>query len=164
MSVHAVSPEEVESTRKIAERLRSEIGSAISLFTQARAADFMGTSASTVAGGSGWGAFSLDCNNFKRRGMYLFAAHWLRRSVFSRNVVDQGQPGQDANCHSAHTRHPRCTRSSSAISLVLLRGGRWFAQYPARVGCVVAAGVLQRGQNLFSGRLCLSRTLSIRSA
>jgi len=28
-------------------------------------------------GGSGWGAFALDCNNFKRRGMYLFAAHWL---------------------------------------------------------------------------------------
>ncbi|AVG38520.1 CII family transcriptional regulator [Achromobacter insolitus] len=48
MSTQSVSPDEVESTRKIAERLRSEIGSAISLFTQARAADFMGTSASTV--------------------------------------------------------------------------------------------------------------------
>lgn len=48
MSTQAVSPDQVESTRKIAERLRSEIGGAISLFTQARAADFMGTSASTV--------------------------------------------------------------------------------------------------------------------
>lgn len=48
MSTPPVSPEQVESTRKIAERLRSEIGAAISMFTQARAADFMGTSASTV--------------------------------------------------------------------------------------------------------------------
>lgn len=33
--------------------------------------------ADAETGGSGWGAFALDCNNFKRRGMYLFAAHWL---------------------------------------------------------------------------------------
>lgn len=33
--------------------------------------------ADAETGGSGWGSFSLDCNNFKRRGMYLFAAHWL---------------------------------------------------------------------------------------
>lgn len=33
--------------------------------------------ADAETGGSGWGAFALDCHNFKRRGMYLFAAHWL---------------------------------------------------------------------------------------
>lgn len=33
--------------------------------------------ADSETGGSGWGAFALDCDNFKRRGMYLFAAHWL---------------------------------------------------------------------------------------
>ncbi len=33
--------------------------------------------ADSETGGSGWGPFSLDCHNFKRRGMYLFAAHWL---------------------------------------------------------------------------------------
>lgn len=33
--------------------------------------------ADAETGGSGWGAFDLECNNFKRRGMYLFAAHWL---------------------------------------------------------------------------------------
>lgn len=33
--------------------------------------------ADAETGGSGWGAFALDCDNFKRRGMYLFAAHWL---------------------------------------------------------------------------------------
>lgn len=33
--------------------------------------------ADAETGGSGWGAFEIDCHNFKRRGMYLFAAHWL---------------------------------------------------------------------------------------
>lgn len=33
--------------------------------------------ADAETGGSGWGPFALDCHNFKRRGMYLFAAHWL---------------------------------------------------------------------------------------
>lgn len=33
--------------------------------------------ADAETGGSGWGPFDLDCNNFKRRGMHLFAAHWL---------------------------------------------------------------------------------------
>lgn len=33
--------------------------------------------ADAETGGSGWGAFDFDCHNFKRRGMYLFAAHWL---------------------------------------------------------------------------------------
>lgn len=34
--------------------------------------------ADAETGGSGWGAFDLtDCHNFKKRGMYLFAAHWL---------------------------------------------------------------------------------------
>ncbi len=33
--------------------------------------------ADAETGGSGWGVFSLGCDNFKRRGMYLFAAHWI---------------------------------------------------------------------------------------
>jgi hypothetical protein len=33
--------------------------------------------ADAETGGSGWGAFALDCHNFKRRGMYYFAAAWL---------------------------------------------------------------------------------------
>ena len=28
-------------------------------------------------GGRGWGAYVDDCHNFKQRGMFLFAAHWL---------------------------------------------------------------------------------------
>ncbi|MFT0547489.1 DUF4054 domain-containing protein [Allopusillimonas ginsengisoli] len=33
--------------------------------------------ADSETGGSGWGAFELDCHNFKRKGMYYFAAAWL---------------------------------------------------------------------------------------
>lgn len=33
--------------------------------------------ADAETGGSGWGGFSFEGRNFKRRGMYLFAAHWL---------------------------------------------------------------------------------------
>ncbi|RIY41954.1 DUF4054 domain-containing protein [Neopusillimonas maritima] len=33
--------------------------------------------ADSETGGSGWGKFGLDCQNFKRRGMYYFAAAWL---------------------------------------------------------------------------------------
>lgn len=29
------------------------------------------------AGGSGWGSYEDECHNFKQRGMFAFAAHWL---------------------------------------------------------------------------------------
>lgn len=28
-------------------------------------------------GGKGWGGYEDDCHNFKQRGMFLYAAHWL---------------------------------------------------------------------------------------
>jgi len=28
-------------------------------------------------GGSGWGGYDEDCHNFKQRGMFAYAAHWL---------------------------------------------------------------------------------------
>lgn len=28
-------------------------------------------------GGCGWGAYDTPCQNFKQRGMFLYAAHWL---------------------------------------------------------------------------------------
>lgn len=40
--------------------------------------------ADAETGGRGWGAFQLsDCRNFKRRGMFLFAAHWLATTYIS---------------------------------------------------------------------------------
>lgn len=29
------------------------------------------------SGGKNWGAYEDDCHNFKQRGMFLYAAHWL---------------------------------------------------------------------------------------
>ncbi|WP_454676654.1 MarR family transcriptional regulator [Achromobacter marplatensis] len=49
MSTQAVSPEDTERTRKIGARLRAEFGDAVATFTQVRAAEFMGTSPSTVS-------------------------------------------------------------------------------------------------------------------
>lgn len=49
MSTQPVSPEQLESTRKTAARLHGEILRRLAEFTQDRAADFMGTSASTVS-------------------------------------------------------------------------------------------------------------------
>ncbi|MBV2161396.1 MAG: CII family transcriptional regulator [Achromobacter sp.] len=49
MNTQAVSPDQVESTRKIGARLYSEILQRLADVTQERAADFMGTSASTVS-------------------------------------------------------------------------------------------------------------------
>lgn len=33
--------------------------------------------ADTETGSRRWGAYEDECHNFKRRGMYYFAAHWL---------------------------------------------------------------------------------------
>lgn len=33
--------------------------------------------ADAETGGSRWGTFDLNCHNFKKRGMYLFAAHFI---------------------------------------------------------------------------------------
>ena len=49
MDTAPVSPADVESTRNIGARLRSEIANAATAMTQARAAAFMGTSPSTVS-------------------------------------------------------------------------------------------------------------------
>lgn len=38
-------------------------------------------------GGKGWGVYRDDCHNFKRRGMFLFAAHWLA-STYPRGATD----------------------------------------------------------------------------
>nr|WP_294978830.1 CII family transcriptional regulator [uncultured Pseudomonas sp.] len=49
MSTQAVSPDELETTRKVSARVRADVGQALAAVTQARAADLMGTSASTVS-------------------------------------------------------------------------------------------------------------------
>jgi len=33
--------------------------------------------ADTETGGRGWGVYQEDCHNFKQRGLFYYAAHWL---------------------------------------------------------------------------------------
>lgn len=39
------------------------------------------------SGGSGWGAYEDECHNFKQRGMFMFAAHWLA-ATYPKGAVD----------------------------------------------------------------------------
>ena len=45
--------------------------------------------------GKGWGGFEDVCTNFKRRGMYLFAAHYLA-ATYPRGATDSSQVGGSA--------------------------------------------------------------------
>jgi hypothetical protein len=40
-------------------------------------------------GGRGWGTYQDDCHNFKRRGMFLYTAHWLA-STYPNGDIDAG--------------------------------------------------------------------------
>ncbi|MGL5582079.1 MAG: DUF4054 domain-containing protein [Cetobacterium sp.] len=44
--------------------------------------------ADTETGSRRWGAYQDVCNNFKRRGMFYFAAHWLS-SMYARSAQNQ---------------------------------------------------------------------------
>ena len=46
-------------------------------------------------GGKGWGAFEDICTNFKRRGMYLFAAHYLA-ATYPQGATDSSNVGAGA--------------------------------------------------------------------
>ena len=39
-------------------------------------------------GSERWGAYVDECHNFKQRGMFLFAAHWLSTTYRSQDVTD----------------------------------------------------------------------------
>ena len=42
-------------------------------------------------GGRGWGAYQDDCHNFKRRGMFFYAAHWLATTYIQGDATDPDQ-------------------------------------------------------------------------
>jgi len=39
-------------------------------------------------GGKGWGGFEDICSNFKRRGWYYYAAHWLASTYLTQDASD----------------------------------------------------------------------------
>lgn len=52
-------------------------------------------------GGKGWGGYQDDCHNFKQRGMFLYAAHWLTVSYpMGGNSTANSNPTWAANSKS----------------------------------------------------------------
>ncbi len=47
-------------------------------------------------GGTGWGGYSDDCHNFKQRGMFMFAAHWLA-TTYPKTASDDSNMNGGAN-------------------------------------------------------------------
>jgi len=44
--------------------------------------------ADAETGGKGWGSFQDECRNFKRRGMFYYAAHWLATTYLKQTAED----------------------------------------------------------------------------
>lgn len=44
--------------------------------------------ADAETGSSRWGTYNDDCRNFKRRGMFYFAAHWLAVTYLTQDASD----------------------------------------------------------------------------
>lgn len=51
--------------------------------------------------GKCWGAFEDVCSNFKRRGMYYFAAHWLASTYLSQDATDPSMISPEARLNVA---------------------------------------------------------------
>lgn len=57
--------------------------------------------ADSETGGKGWGAFEDICSNFKRRGMFFFAAHWLSITYLSGDASDPSVISPTARLNTA---------------------------------------------------------------
>lgn len=44
--------------------------------------------ADAETGGRGWGGYTEECNNFKQRGMFYYAAHWLAVTYLTGTAAD----------------------------------------------------------------------------
>ena len=58
--------------------------------------------ADVETGGRDWGPFVDICSNFKRRGMYFFAAHWLATTYVQGNASDPSQISPTARLNVAN--------------------------------------------------------------
>ena len=57
--------------------------------------------ADTETGGRGWGGFKDECRNFKRRGMYFYAAHWLATTYVDQTAADASNISPSARLNVA---------------------------------------------------------------
>lgn len=52
-------------------------------------------------GGAGWGAFKNEPRNFKRRGMFYYAAHWLASTYVDQTAADASNISPSARLNVA---------------------------------------------------------------
>lgn len=57
--------------------------------------------ADAETGGKGWGVFEDICSNFKRRGMFYFAAHWLVTTYITGTAADPTDVKPNARLNTA---------------------------------------------------------------
>ena len=57
--------------------------------------------ADAETGGAGWGVFEDLCSNFKRRGMFYFAAHWLVTTYLTGTAADPTDVKPNARLNTA---------------------------------------------------------------
>lgn len=57
--------------------------------------------ADAETGGRGWGSFVDECRNFKRRGMFLYAAHWLAVTYLKQTAEDPEDISPTARLNTA---------------------------------------------------------------
>ena len=80
------------------------------------------------SGGCGWGAYADECHNFKQRGMFVYAAHWLA-STYPRGASDNTrQSGTSKNQVSSKTvGDESVSYSVTAPSAISDSGNSWLA-------------------------------------
>ncbi|CAH9015629.1 head completion adaptor [Vibrio phage 511E55-1] len=57
--------------------------------------------ADAETGGRGWGSFKLECRNFKKRGMFYYAAHWLATTYIDQTAEDPSNISPSARLNVA---------------------------------------------------------------
>lgn len=57
--------------------------------------------ADAETGGRGWGAFKNEARNFKRRGMFYYAAHWLASTYVDQTAADASNISPSARLNVA---------------------------------------------------------------
>lgn len=57
--------------------------------------------ADAETGGAGWGGYDTPCSNFKQRGMFYFAAHWLAVTYLSGTAEDPSKISPTARLNIA---------------------------------------------------------------
>ncbi|AUR99196.1 head completion adaptor [Vibrio phage 1.263.B._10N.286.51.B1] len=57
--------------------------------------------ADAETGGRDWGLFKLECRNFKKRGMFYYAAHWLATTYIDQTAADASNVSPSARLNVA---------------------------------------------------------------